>query len=88
METWEVVGVDKKAQRTIKDEGKVIKGVSLMLVGDAPEDPERYLGRVVREQFLSYDRLSKLGVEPMPGDIITIYFNRWGDIVKIEVLHA
>lgn len=89
METWEVVGVDTKAEVNIKAEGKLIRGVKLYLLGDAPDDRNgRYLGRVVREQFLSNDRLGALGVAPQPGNVITLYFNRYGDVAKIEVLSA
>lgn len=89
METWEVVGVDANCQLTIKAENKVIRGVKLYLIGDAPDDASgRYLGKICREQFLSNDRLGTLGVEPLPGDLITLYFNRYGDIVKIEVAKA
>lgn len=86
MEVWEVVGVDTQSVITIKSEGKQIRGVKLFLVGDAPADASgRYMGRVCREQFISQDRRVKLGVDPMPGDIITLLFNRYGDIEKMEV---
>ena len=85
METWEVVGVDTNAQVTIKAENKTFRGVKLFLIGDAPDEPGRYRGRVCREQFLSNERLQQLRVSPMPGDLITIYFNRFGDVAKIEV---
>ena len=85
MEIWEVVGVDTQSVITIKSEGKKIPGIKLFLVGDAPTDEgRRYLGRVAREQFISHDRLARLGVEPMPGDIITLHFNRYGDLEKLE----
>ena len=86
METWEVVGVDTKGKMTIKSENRVYEGVYLYLLGDAPEADDRYLGRVVREQFISNERLQALGVAPKPGDVITIYFNRYGSIAKIEVM--
>lgn len=89
MEVWEVVGVDTKSVRTIKTENKQVYGVALFLVGDAPTDQHgRYLGRQVREQFISNERLGRLGVNPMPGDLITIYFNRWGDIEKIDISNS
>lgn len=89
METWEVVGVDTNAEINIKAEGKLIRGVKLFLIGDAPDDGKgRYRGRIVRDQFLSNERLGALGVQPLPGDLITLYFNRYGDIVKIEVEKA
>ena len=86
METWEVVGVDTNATITIKAENKTIRGVKLFLVGDFPEDDGRFRGRACREQFLSNDRLNQLKVQPMPGDIITIYFNRFGDVAKIDLV--
>lgn len=86
METWEVVGVDTQSVITIKSEGKQIRGIKLFLEGDAPTDDRgRYLGRVCREQFISNDRLGRLGVQPMPGDIVTLYFNRYGDLEKVDV---
>lgn len=86
METWEVVGVDTNAQVTIKAENKTFRGIKLFLIGDAPDENGRYRGRVCREQFLSNERLQQLKVSPMPGDIITIFFNRFGDVAKIEVV--
>lgn len=86
METWEVVGVDTNAQVTIKAENKTFRGIKLFLIGDAPDENGRYRGRVCREQFLSNERLQQLKVSPMPGDLITIYFNRFGDVAKIEVV--
>lgn len=85
MEVWEVIGVDTNAQVTIKAENKTIRGIKLFLVGDAPDNSGRYRGRQCREQFISNERLSALNVQPLPGDTITIYFNRFGDIAKIEI---
>lgn len=86
METWEVVGVDTNATITIKAEGRSIRGVKLFLVGDAPDYDGRYRGKVCREQFLSNERLGALKVQPLPGDIITLYFNRFGDVIRIDVV--
>lgn len=85
MEIWEVVGVDTNAQVNIKAEGKIIRGVKLYLVGDPAENDGRIRGRVCREQFLSNERLAKLGVQPMPGDTIKLYFNRFGDVCAVEL---
>lgn len=85
MEVWEVVGVDTNHQITIKAENKTIKGIRLFLIGDAPDNSGRYRGRQCREQFISNERLAALNVQPLPGDIITMYFNRFGDIAKIEI---
>ena len=87
MEIWEVVGVDTTAQIKFND-GRTVQGVRWMLVGDAPQDlknPTRYLGRVVKDQFVSNERLQSLGVAPKPGDVVTMYFNRFGDIAKVEI---
>lgn len=87
METWEVIAVDKNHIINIKAEGKKIPGVKLLLrdpngkVGDR----ERYLGFVWMEQFISNDRLAVLGVTPMPGDQITLVFNRYGDIIELKI---
>ena len=87
MEVWEVIAVDKNFVYNIKAEDKKIPGVKLLLrdpngkVGDR----ERYLGFVWIEQFISNDRLAKLQASPMPGDTITLMFNRHGDIVKLEI---
>ena len=88
MEVWEVVGVDTNAQIKFNNDNRVVTGIRWHLVGDAPVDlknPTRYLGRVVKDQFVSHERLNALGVAPKPGDIITIYFNRYGDIAKVDV---
>lgn len=87
METWEVIAVDKNHIINIKAEGKKIPGVKLLLrdpngkVGDR----ERHLGFVWMEQFISNDRLAVLGVTPMPGDQITLVFNRYGDIIELKI---
>ena len=85
METWEVVGVDTNCSITIKAEGKMIRGVKLFLIGEAPDENGRYRGKVCREQFLSNERLGSLKVQPMPGDKITLYFNRFGDVMQITI---
>lgn len=86
METWEVVGVDTKGKMTIKAENRTYEGVYLYLIGDAPADQGgRYRGRVCREQFISNERLAALNVQPMPGDTITIHFNRFGSIAQIDI---
>ena len=84
MEIWEVVGVDTNASIKFQD-GRTVAGVRWHLVGDAPDDPKRYLGRVVKDQFVSNERLSALGAAPLPGNVITLYFNRYGDIAKVEI---
>ena len=86
MEVWKVVGVDTQCQITIKAENKTIRGIKRFLVGDAPDKSGRYRGEVCREQFLSNERLGALNVQPIPGDVITLYFNRFGDVQKIEIM--
>ena len=85
MEVWEVLGVDTKANIKFQD-GRIVNGVRWHLAGDAPDDSDRYRGRVVKDQFVSNERLAALGVAPLPGDVITLYFNRYGDIAKVDVV--
>ena len=84
MEVWEVVGVDTKAQIKFQD-GRTVIGVRWHLVGEAPAEQQRYLGKVVKDQFVSNERMAALNVAPKPGDLITLYFNRYGDIAKVEI---
>ena len=86
METWEIVGIDTKA--TIKfNDGRTVDGARWYMIGDVPEgSANRYIGRVVKDQFVSNERLKALGVLPQPGQIITLYFNRYGDIAKVEIV--
>lgn len=87
MEQWEVLAIDKTAVIKIKAENKEIKGARLLLKGDAlVGDRERFLGFNWHDQFISNERLDKLGVLPQPGDIVEFHFNRYGDIEKIEVV--
>lgn len=88
MEQWEVVGVDMKAAVTFNDPGgkRTVNGVRWHLVGEAPHDPQKYLGRIVKDQFISNERLASLNVAPKPGDNIVMYFNRYGDIAKVDIL--
>lgn len=85
MEVWEVMGVDTKAQIKFQD-GRTVIGIRWYLLGDAPDNTGRYLGKVVKDQFVSNERLAALNVAPKPGDMITIYFNRYGDIAKVEIM--
>lgn len=88
MEVWEILGVDTNASIKFND-GRTVTGIRWQMVGDAPADPKgRYLGRIVKDQFVSHERLKALGVEPMPGDVITLYFNRYGDIAQVEMKPA
>lgn len=87
MELWEVVGVDTKAKIKFND-GREVQGVRWHLVGEAPAEGNRYLGKVVKDQFVSNERLAVLNVAPKPGEQIMLYFNRYGDIAKVEILAA
>lgn len=86
MEVWEIVGVDTSALIKFND-GRIVHGIRWHLVGDAPSDGAagRYLGKVVKDQFVSNERLQALKVAPQPGQIITLYFNRYGDIAKVDI---
>ena len=88
MEQWEVLAVDKNALLRFKADNKEVRGARLLLRGSAPAggEKDRYLGFDWHDQFISNERLDKLGVTPRPGDIIQMYFNRYGDIVKIEII--
>ena len=87
MEEWEVIAVDKKAVMRFKNEGKEIQGVRLLLRGSEPagDVEDRFLGFNWHDQFISNDRLAKLAVAPKPGNVIKMHFNRYGDIIQIEV---
>ena len=85
MELWEIFGVDMTAQIKFND-GRTVNGCRWHMIGEAPEDVQRYMGKVVKDQFVSNERLAVLGVKPMPGDKIVMYFNRYGDISKVEVV--
>lgn len=85
MEIWIVMGVDTKAKIKFND-GREVSGVRWMLLGDAPQEGNRYLGQVVKDQFVSNERLANLNVAPKPGDKIILYFNRYGDIAKVDLL--
>lgn len=87
MEEWEIVGVDTNATIKFQD-GRTVQGIRWHMVGDAPSDGAqgRYLGKVVKDQFVSNERLQALRVAPQPGQIITLYFNRYGDIAKVEIM--
>ena len=88
MEEWYVVGVDMKASVKFNDQNgtRVVNGVRWHLVGSAPADPQRYLGKVVKDQFVSNERLATLNVAPKPDDYIVMYFNRYGDIAKVDIV--
>lgn len=88
MEQWEVLAIDKKAVIKFKADNKEIPGVRLLLRGTEPADGEkdRYLGFNWHDQFISNERLRRLNVTPMPGDVIELYFNRYGDIESLKII--
>lgn len=87
MEKWKVIAADKQAEVTIREENKKYKGVRYLLQGDEPASAkeDRYACFNWREQFISNERLTKLGVIPCPGDVIKLYFDRYGAIDEIIV---
>lgn len=88
METWEVIAVDTNHVINIKAEGKKIPGIKLLLrdPNTPAGDRNRFLGFAWIEQFISNERLAMLKVSPMPGDLISLVFNRYGDIVELKIL--
>ena len=88
MEHWEVVGVDMKAAVSFNDAAgkRTVNGIRWHLIGDAPNDPQKYMGKIVKDQFISNERFATLNVAPKPGDKIIIYFNRFGDISQVDIV--
>lgn len=88
MECWEVVGVCKDAVVSFNDPDgkKKVRGVRWYLVSDDDLDKNLFLGRMVKDQFISNERFHTLNVAPQPGDHIVMYFNRFGDIQRVEIL--
>lgn len=87
MEEWIVMCVDMKARMRIREENKQYEGVRWLL--KAPySDPQQFLGFAWKDQFVSNERLARLGVSPRPGDSITLYFDRSGSICKVDVVTA
>lgn len=87
METWEVVCVDAKAKMRIREENKTYEGVRWLLKAKE-SDPNQFIGWAWRDQFVSNERLSRLGVAPKPGDTIVLYFDRSGSISQVDVVPA
>lgn len=90
MEKWIVLAVDTAHQFKTKD-GSQIRGVRWLM-----QDPNvvcdertRYRGFEWREQFLSNDRCDALRRKgrllPQPGDMITLIFNRFGDVDDVII---
>lgn len=87
METWEVIAIDKKAILRFKNDGKEIQGIRMLLRGTEPAKDvnDRYVGFNWHDQFMSNERLAKLNVCPKVGDIINLFFNRYGDIEHLQI---
>lgn len=87
MEKWKVIAADKQAEVKIREENKTYKGVRYLLQGDEPASAkeDRWACFNWREQFISNERLAKLGVIPCPGDTIKLYFDRFGAIDDIVI---
>ena len=88
MEIWKVLAVDKKATLKIREENKIYLGLRYLLqapVSD-PKEPDRWVKFQWREQFISNERLTNLGVIPCPGDTIKLFFDRFGSIDEIIVV--
>lgn len=83
MEIWQIVGIEMNA-RFKGDDGSVVNGMRLMLVGD-PDPEEGIVGKRVRNQFISTQAASKHKINPQPGQMIKFEFNRFGNICKVEV---
>lgn len=90
MEQWEVIAVDKNSIMRFKNEGKEIPGVRFLLKGSEPaaDVNDRFLGFNWHDQFISNDRLAKIGKWPRPGEKIQLVFNRYGDIIDIVMLEV
>lgn len=87
METWEIVCVDTKAKMRIREENKIYEGVRWLMKAEN-SDPNQFIGWAWKDQFISNERLARLGVCPKPGEKVTLYFDRSGSICKVDVLPA
>lgn len=83
MEVWEIVGIEFNA-RFKGDDGQVVSGIRLHLAGD-PEPGMNVTGKIVRNQFISDQSVSKHQINAEVGKSITFHFNRFGNICKVEV---
>ena len=80
MEEWHVLGFQKNATFKGQD-GETVRGTRLFLA--APADPATgAVGEVVNVQFTT----AKTEYDPVVGDQIRMYFNRYGKIQQIEVV--
>ena len=88
MEIWKVIAIDTQNKITFRSEGKTIEGAQFLL--QDPNEPctdrTRFRGFKFITQFISNDRLGKLGVLPQPGDTIQLIFNRYGDIEQLSIV--
>lgn len=88
MEIWKVIAIDTERRISFRAEGKTIDGVELLLQDPnvTCDDRSRFRGFKYQTQFISNERLSKLGVKPLPGDTIQLIFNRYGDIDQMSII--
>lgn len=83
MEIWDVVGIEQNAKFK-GDDGVIVNGIRLYLVGD-PDPDAGITGRYVRNQFISNNALNKHQIRVQPGNVIKFEFNRFGNICRAEV---
>lgn len=83
MEIWEVVGIEQNAKFK-GDDGVIVAGIRLHLVGD-PEVDSGVTGKQVRNQFISNNAVNKHQIRVQPGNTIKFEFNRFGNICHVEV---
>lgn len=90
MEIWKVIAIDTQAKITFRAEGKTIEGVQFLLQdpNEACTDRTRFRGFKYITQFVSNERMAKLGVTPLPGDTIQLIFNRYGDIEQMSIVEV
>ena len=83
MEIWEVVGIEQNAKFK-GDNGELVAGIRLHLVGD-PDPDAGVTGKQVRNQFISNNAVNKHQIRVQPGNVIKFEFNRFGNICRVEV---
>ena len=79
MEVWYVIGI-KKNHEFKGNDGERVRGQLLFLANDAAPG-SGVEGQYCREQFVS----ERVHLNAKVGDVIEIYFNRYGRIDNIKV---